>query len=54
MTCRSIRLLPITLVHGILAEIISDRDSLRQVSELMITTSQNQVAYRNLADLMTR
>ncbi|MBM4127769.1 MAG: CBS domain-containing protein [Nitrospira sp.] len=54
MTRRGIHHLPVTSVHGILVGIISDRDLLRQVPELAITTSHNQAAHRKLADLMTR
>jgi len=53
MTRRSFRHLPITSFHGALVGMVSDRDLIRHVPELVTNGASTQAAGRRLAEIMS-
>ncbi len=53
MTSKSFRHIPVTSVHGTLVGMVSDRDLLHHVPELITMANTRQAAQRRLAEIMT-
>lgn len=53
MTRRGFRHIPVTSMHGTLVGMVSDRDLLHHVPELITLANTSQAAQRKLAEIMT-